>query len=68
MKQLANWRGARVASLVPNVLPRAEAAACVTRGSCWCSCDPIRPADCLSLQIWCLTCYGRVKPTGIICS
>jgi hypothetical protein len=58
MKQLANWRGARVASLVPNILPRAEAAAeaCISR-YCWCQQGNL--ASCYSGTRYCTSCHGR---------
>jgi hypothetical protein len=66
VKQLANWRLARMASLVPNVLPQAEAAACVIpRGTCWCSPDPSDSyfADCAG-KLYCIGCYGNAVYHG----
>jgi hypothetical protein len=63
MKQLANWRGARIASLVPNILPKAEAAACVEPRPCWCSCPP--PDACGNLIRFCISCDGRIKQVGL---
>ncbi len=60
MKQLPGWRGSRVASLVPNVLPKAEAAACVGGAPCWCQEPSFSFADCASGTIYCYTCHGRV--------
>jgi hypothetical protein len=65
MKQQANWRGARLASLVPNVLPTAEAAACVLPvGSCWCHFPCSGVPSCISFgsgSIHCTTCNGGVR-------
>jgi hypothetical protein len=66
MKQMVNWRGARIASLVPNVLPKAEAAACVEPRSCWCSSGPSNLADCIG-DYYCISCRGRVVNTGTTC-
>ena len=65
VKQLANWRVARVASLVPNVLPQEEAAACVTPdGSCFCQLACSWCASCKG-YFYCLSCKGRPIYHGI---
>ena len=64
MKQLASWRGARIASLVPNVLPKAEAAACIGARSCWCSSGEY--ADCVG-TLYCTSCHGGIVNTGDGC-
>lgn len=67
MNQLTNWRGARIASLVPNILPQEKAAACVEgAGECWClSTYPGTGAlsSCVG-YIYCVDCYGRLVQNG----
>jgi hypothetical protein len=65
MKEMAGWRSARIASLIPNLLPSGEAAACVTRGYCWCQAGDL--AACSTGILYCVTCYGRTKSTGERC-
>jgi hypothetical protein len=61
MKEMASWRSARVASLIPNVLPRATAAACIApiAGQCWCQTEGGDLANIWG-DIFCYTCDGRV--------
>lgn len=70
VNQLANWRGARIASLVPNVLPQAQAAACVVgSGECWCSSDfGGSSLEGCEGNIYCVDCYGRIVDTGARCN
>jgi hypothetical protein len=64
MKEMASWRGARVASLIPNILPKAQAAACVLpTGSCWCSAACSWCASCRG-NLYCINCNGRVVYHG----
>jgi hypothetical protein len=60
VKQMPAWRGSSVASLIPNVLPKAEAAACVGGAGCWCQEPSFSFAACNSGTIYCYTCHGRV--------
>jgi hypothetical protein len=64
MKEIAGWRSARVASLVPNVLPKAEAAACIGPRECWCYVGSVNLASCSDGAYYCTTCYGRAAYQG----
>jgi hypothetical protein len=69
VNQLTNWRGARIASLVPNVLPQAQAAACIEgAGTCFCSSDFTGSSleGCVG-YIYCVDCYGKIVNTGTEC-
>lgn len=63
MKQLAAWRGARTASLIHNVLPKAEAAACI-KPHCWCE---INYQISCNGYVYCINCEGRAFNTGKVC-
>lgn len=62
VKEITSWRGGRVASLIPNILPRADAAACIrpAGNECWCELQCDWCASCAG-KIYCYTCYGRVR-------